>query len=43
MAALDVSVLGENMAALRLIRQVSPDIRFALDHGVLEGAIPIAA
>jgi ribosomal protein S18 acetylase RimI-like enzyme len=43
MAALDVSVLGENMAALRLIRRVAPDIRFALDHGVLEGAIPIAA
>jgi GNAT superfamily N-acetyltransferase len=43
MAALDVSVLGENMGALRLIRHVAPSIRFALDHGVLEGAIPIAA
>jgi GNAT superfamily N-acetyltransferase len=43
MASLDVSVLGDNMAALRLIRHVAPGIRYALDHGVLEGAIPIAA
>ena len=42
-AALDVSILGENLTALRLLRRLVPGVHLQLDHGVFEASIPLAA
>jgi GNAT superfamily N-acetyltransferase len=40
--ALDMSVLGENVAALRLVRRLAPSGVLHLDHGVFEATVPLA-
>jgi ribosomal protein S18 acetylase RimI-like enzyme len=42
-SAFDVSILGDNVAALGLVRRLSPGVSLALDHGVWEGHVPLAA
>lgn len=42
LSALDVSVLGENLPALRLIRRMAPAEHLHLDHGVFEASISLA-
>lgn len=40
--ALDMSVLGENAPALRLVRRLAPSGLLHLDHGVFEASVPLA-
>lgn len=40
--ALDVSVLGDNVPALHLLRGLAGRRRLRLDHGVFEASIPLA-
>jgi ribosomal protein S18 acetylase RimI-like enzyme len=40
--AFDLSVLGDNQAALKLLRSLAPSPRLRYDHGVLETSVPLA-
>ena len=40
--ALDVSILGENAPALRLLRHLAPSEPVHLDGGIFEASIPVA-
>jgi GNAT superfamily N-acetyltransferase len=43
LAAFDVSIMGENNAALGLLRNMAQPVKLHLDHGVFEGTIPLVA
>jgi GNAT superfamily N-acetyltransferase len=41
-AAFDVTIMGENNAAIGLLRRLAGQVRLHLDHGIFEGSIPLA-
>jgi ribosomal protein S18 acetylase RimI-like enzyme len=41
--AFEVSVLGDNAPAIRLLRRLAPHAGLGLDHGVYEATVPLAS